>query len=134
MRVRSALVAAGMAAGMMMVSLVATAGDEQGLVTLRSGETSQFCLSVDWATGRRPVLAVHAVTGEVGALSVTAATGEETLVGLYPGGPFTAAHPGEVRRSFLPGERSRCWFVSLMGDGTARVGVEISDPLDQGSE
>lgn len=130
MRVRTALVAAGMA----IVVLMTTAGDQHGLVTLRSGEAGELCLGADPAAGRRPVLAVHAVTGEVGALAVTAATGEEMLVGLYPGGPFMAAHPGEVRRSFLQGEGSRCWTVTLMGEGTATVSVELSDPLDQSSE
>ena len=130
MRLISGILAAGLGAA----ALSATSAREDGPVTLHTGASERLCLETAPPEGRRPVLAIHAVTGEVGAIAVAAETGETALIGLFPGGPFKAETPGEVRRSFLPGEAARCWRFALEGEGTAEIAVELSEPLGKGLE
>jgi len=105
-----------------------------GTVTLSSASAERLCLGTEAHKGRRPVLVVYAIAGEVGAIEVAAETGEEALVGLFPGGPFKAATPKDARRSFLPGEVSRCWRFALEGEGTAEIAIELYETLGEGQE
>ena len=114
------------------------AGSEAALVQVRAGQPARLCLATDAAGApdaasgrRRAVLAIHEVRGDPGALAVRADTGEDMLIGLFPGGAFTATGPDQVRRSFLPGQpSSRCWDVELTGEGRASVTLELSGPLE----
>lgn len=129
---------AGLAmAAILIPAAIGHAGGEAP-VSVGTGEEVELCLApedarlADYIEGRRnAVLALYAVTGESGPLAVTADTGEETVIGLFPGGPFTAASVAEARRFFLPGSpETRCWTVELAGDGSAEVTLEISDLLE----
>lgn len=114
------------------------ASSDAAMVQVEAGQPARLCLAtgdagLPGASGgrRRAVLAIHEIRGDPGALAVRADTGEDMLIGLFPGGAFTATAPDQVRRSFLPGQpSSRCWDVELTGEGGASVTLELSEPLD----
>lgn len=102
-------------------------------VALDAGHPATLCLegAADAAEGRRrPVLVVHAQDG--GGLSVAADTGESTLIGLFPGGGFDSRDgSAEAQRFFLPGgPATRCWQIALQDGRAARIGLELSPPLE----
>ncbi len=121
-----------------------TGGDAPGAagpLTLTPAAPVELCLGVgaperaDLAAGRRRgVLVLHEVsTDPDGAplLKVTADTGETTQIGLFPAGPFRAATSDQAQRYFLPGSgETRCWDVAMEGGGSARISLELSDPLE----
>lgn len=129
-------------AGMLGAAMVLLAGtgvsDEPNPLEIRAEAETELCLDpaddrlADYAEGRRrAVLALHSATAGASPLLVSADTGEETTLGLFPGGAFAAGSPLDATRFFLPGSpETRCWTVAISGDGAARVTLELSEPLE----
>ena len=130
-------------AGLLGAAMVLMAGMGEGdepksPLEVRAGAETQLCLDPaddrldDYAEGRRrAVLALHAATVDAAPLLVTADTGEETTLGVFPGGAFAAASALDASRFFLSGSpETRCWTVAVSGDGSARVTLELSEALD----
>ncbi len=117
----------------------ATAMEKPAEPTLVSeSKPVQLCLAPDQSglgdSRRRAVLALHALDPADNGpprISVAADTGETTQIGLFPGGPARPGGETEARRFFLPGDTAtRCWDISLVGEGTAAITLELSEPLE----
>lgn len=120
--------------GMALAALccAATAGPSPATapVAVTADHPATLCL-VDVTPAAMPRRAVLVLTayrpqGEAGGrLTVAADTGETTLIGMFPGGPFEAADPASARRYLLPGgPDSRCWTIGIDGEGTANIFLE----------
>lgn len=101
-------------------------------VSLDAGVPATICLETTLPVDsprRRPVLVIYALSGA--GLAVAADNGEKTRIGLFPGNGFDNADGSDVQRHFLPGAPStRCWTVAVDDGQTARVGLELSQPLE----
>lgn len=94
-----------------------------------------LCRSADRSDGTRPVMVLHAfrtsddAASPTSRISVTADTGEATLIGLFPAGSL--GPDAEARRFFLPGgDDTRCWSFRLTGAGTALMSLDRFEPQD----
>ena len=130
--------AGSIGAAMIVMAGMGESGSPEPAIEIAAGSGTDLCFDpdddrlADYAEGRRrAVLALHAATAGAPPLRVTADTGEETTLGVFPGGAVAAASPQEASRFFLPGSpETRCWTVALTGGGSARVTLELSDPLE----